>query len=139
MNHRCFVVFALAAAACLPTLAQTDCDSRGKLEADAVVRDYGARAPAKGNAAAEQAWAQGLHDALKAVEQRHEACRRSSQPTPTAAQTQRLEACLDANRRQFDAMDKRYQGRTLSFQEQTQWRTEQQKLLDERNACTRQR
>lgn len=139
MNRQKFALFACAAALGLPSVAQPSCDARAQAEVDAVTRDFAARSPGKGTGPAQQRWSKELHEALQAVEQRHEACRKSNTPAPTAAQTQRLESCLDANRREFDAMDQRYQGRTLSLQEQTQWRTEQQKLLDARNACTRQK
>lgn len=120
-------------------MAQPSCDARAQAEVDAVTRDFAARSPGKGTGPAQQRWAKELHEALQAVEQRHEACRKASTPAPTAAQTQQRDACLETNRRQFETLDQRYQGRTLSFQEQTQWRTEQQKLLDERNACTSKR
>lgn len=139
MNLQKFALFAWVAALGFPSLAQPACDARAAAEVDAVTREFAARSPGKGTGPAQQVWAKELHEALQAVAQRHEACRKANTPAPTAAQTQRRDGCLDANRRQFEAMDKRYQGRTLSFQEQTQWRTEQQKLLDERNACTQQK
>lgn len=139
MNLHKFALFAWIAVVCFPSWAQPACDARADAEVDAVTREFAARSPGKGTGPAQQVWARELHEALQSIAQRHEACRKATTPTPTAAQTQQLESCLDANRRQFDAMDKRYQGRTLSLQEQTQWRTEQQKLLDARNACTRQK
>lgn len=122
----------LAGAAC----AQAACDARAKAESEAVTRDFSARSPGKGTGPAQQEWAQGLHEALKAVEQRHAACRRANTAVPDAAQERQRDACLDANRRQFEVLDKRYQGRALSVQEQAQLRSEQQKLLDARGACT---
>ncbi len=132
-------VFFLALLVAGNAMAQQDCDARAKTESDAVTRDFTARSPGKGTGAAQQAWAKELHDALEAVQLRHEACRRANRPAANSPQMQRMEACLDANRRQFDALDKRFQGRTLSVQEMSQQRTEQQKLLDERNACTLQK
>lgn len=137
MFYRSFALVLLAGSTATTVLAQSECDARANAEEEAITREFSARSPGKGTGEAQQAWAKDLHFALQAVQQRHEACRKAHMPGPNSPQVQRVMQCIDANNRRSDEVAKRYQGRTMSSQDQAQRRADEQKLLDERMACQR--
>jgi len=121
----------------LASAAQDKCVTQGQTEVLRIEREFAARRPVKGDQHAEQAWSKDLHAALKAVDKRVEECTRANKPKITPEKATEIEACLAEVRRRVDELQKRDSGRTLTLQEQTARRSEDQRLSDEYSACTK--
>lgn len=117
--------------------AQDQCTAQADAEQRRIERDFRAQRPAKGDMAAEVKWSNDLHAALAATAKRFEDCTRLSTPKPSPAATAKIDECLAGVRRRGDDLQRRYGGRTLTFQEQTVRRGEEQRLQDEYMSCTR--
>lgn len=120
----------------LTAKAQDKCTAQGEAEQNQIMREFSGRLPAKGDRDAELTWSKNLNAALAAAAERAEDCSRSSRSAiaPTAAAKE--QACLAANNRQADEIQKRYDGRSMTSQEQTTRRAEEARLVDERMSCT---
>jgi hypothetical protein len=121
----------------LVSAAQDKCTAQGQAEQLRIEREFMAQPPAKGDKAAEQIWAKNLHAALAAAAKQVEDCKRVNTPKPSPAATTKVDECLAGVRRRGDELQQRYKGRTLTFQEQTVLRAEEQRLQDEYMSCTR--
>jgi hypothetical protein len=121
----------------LVSAAQDKCNAQAQADQLRIEREFSARRPAKGDRVAEANWSNDLHAALAATAKRFEECARASTPTPTPAATARIDECLAGVRRRGDELQRRYGGRSLTLQEQTTRRAEEQRLQDEHMSCTR--
>jgi len=121
----------------LVSAAQDKCTAKGQAEQIRIEREFVAQRPAKGDTAAEQIWSKNLHAALAAAAKQVEDCTRANTPISSPAATAKVDECLAAVRRRGDELQQRYKGRTLTFQEQTVLRDEEQRLNDEYTSCTR--
>ncbi len=131
-------VFLILAILLPPVIAAQDkCTSQGQAEQRRIEREFIAQRPAKGDTAAEQVWSKNLYAALAAAAKLAEDCTRASKPKPSPAATAKVNECLAAVDRRGDELQQRYKGRTLTFQEQTVLRSEEQRLQDEYTSCTR--
>lgn len=137
MNRSGFTIFFLIALQPLGALAQHKCDSDAEAAQDRVVREFSVNPPSKHDQTAYLAWSQKLNAAMATVAKRHEECIRSSRPAMSPAEVSRIDDCLASVRRRGDEVATRYRGRTLTFQEQTTRRAEEQTLQDEYMACAR--
>jgi hypothetical protein len=121
----------------LVSASQDKCTAQADAVQRRIERDFSAQRPAKGDTAAEVKWSNDLHAALAATAKRFEDCTRASTPKPSPAATAKIDECLAGVRRRGDELQRRYSGRTLTFQEQTVRRGEEQRLQDEYMSCTR--
>jgi hypothetical protein len=121
----------------LVSAAQDKCTTQGQAEQLRIEREFMAQRPAKGDKTAEQAWSKNLHAALAAAAKQVEDCTRANTPKPSPAARAKVDECLAGVRRRGDELQQRYKGRTLTFQEQTTLRGEEQRLQDEYMSCTR--
>ena len=117
--------------------AQSKCDTIADAETERVSKELAKQAPSKDDQQAYMAWSRRMHDALAEVGRKHDECVRSSKPPLSAGDAAKIDACLAANNRRSDEVEKKYRGRNLTFQEQTAHRAEGQRLMDERMACTK--
>jgi len=117
--------------------AQDKCAAQAQAEQQRIERELTAQRPARGDKAAEQAWASKLHSELAAVASRFEACTRANTPKHTAAATAKMDDCLAGVRRRGDELRRQSSGRTLSLQEQTLLRDQERRLHDDYMACSR--
>lgn len=121
----------------IAALAQDKCTEQGQAEQIRIQKDFMARRPAKGDQEAELTWSKNLHSALAASAKRAEDCTRANKPPIAPAEAAKIDACLAGVRQKTDALHQRDRGRTLTMQEQTARRAEEQGLQDEYMACTR--
>lgn len=121
----------------LASAAQDKCTAQGQAEQLRIEREFVAQRPEKGDKTAEQIWSKNLNAALAAAAKQVEDCTRASKPKPSPAATAKVDECLAGVRRRGDDLQQRYKGRTLTFQEQTTLRGEEQRLQDEYMSCTR--
>lgn len=91
--------------------------------------------PPESDRVAFERWANNLHAAIDAAGRAAEACERRSQPALTPERLAALEACIARVAAQSEALERRYAGRTLSREEQSQLRAEQLALHEQRIAC----
>jgi len=119
------------------SVAQDKCTAQADAEQRRIERDFMAQRPAKGDTAAEVKWSNDLHAALAATAKRFEDCTRASTPKPSPAAGAKIDECVAGVRRRGDELQRRYSGRTLTFQEQTVRRGEEQRLQDEYMSCTK--
>lgn len=135
MTHRNKLLL-LAALLPLAATAQDKCTVQGQVEQDRVVREYSGQRPAKGDREAELTWSRNMNSALAAAAKRAEECTRSSKPATPAAAAMKQEDCIAGAVRGVTDLEKRYQGRTLTSQEQATKRSEEQRLIEQRMSCT---
>ena len=121
----------------LASTAQDKCTDMGRAEQVRIEKEFSAQRPARGDKDAEQAWSKHLHAALAAAAKRVEDCTRANKPAVPAAVAARIEECLAGVRRRGDELERRYRGRTLTLQEQTIRRGEEERLQDEYMSCTK--
>lgn len=121
----------------LVSAAQDKCTVQGHAEQLRIEREFAAQRPAKGDKTAEQIWSRNLHAALAAAAKQVEDCTRANTPKPSPAATAKLDECLAGVRHRGDELQQRYKGRTLTLQEQTALKGEEQRLQDEYMSCTR--
>lgn len=133
MNRSVFIV--LVALLPLVANAQDKCIATGKAEQDQIQREFMRKLPAKGDKDAEQAWAKNLNAALAAAAKRAADCARASKRAIAPAVAAREQACEAKANRQVGELEKKYHGRTMSKQEQADRRSEEDRLLEERNSC----
>lgn len=119
--------------------AQDRCVARYESERARIERELARDAPKASDREAYQRWSQRLHDLLKAAADEAEACTRASRPAPAPQAVAAQQACLDGVHRAGDDIARRYGQRTLSPSEQAARRAEEEKLLDQRRACTQPR
>lgn len=117
--------------------AQDKCTVQGQAEQLRIEREFAAQLPAKGDKTAEQIWSKNLHAALAAAAKQVEDCTRANAAKPSSAATAKVDECIAGVRRRGDELQQRFKGRTLTFQEQTAVRGEEQRLQDEYMSCTR--
>ena len=137
MNRSHFAVFCLIALQPLASMAQNKCDAEADAAQSKIIRDFSVSPPSKHDQAAYLAWSQNLNVALATVGKRHEECMRANRPAISPAEASKTDACMAAVRRRGDELANRYRGRTLTFQEQTTQRAEEQSLQDEYMACSK--
>jgi len=111
--------------------------ARFQAERVRIEREAAATAPKASDQPAYQRWSANLHAALEAAGREAEACNKRSRPAPTQQELSKLDACLAAASGRLAEAGKRYQGRTLSMDEQRAQRSDEQRALDERDACMR--
>lgn len=131
------VFLLLAALLSLASTAQDKCTAQGQAEQRRIEQEFSAQRPAKGDKAAEQVWSKNLQASLAAAAKQAEECTRANTPKPSPAATAKVDECLAGVRRRGDELQQRYKGRTLTPQEQTALRGEEQRLHDEYMSCTR--
>ncbi len=117
--------------------AQDKCTAQADAEQRRIERDFAAQRLAKGNTVAEVKWSNDLHAALAVTAKRFEDCTRANTPKPSPAAIAKVDECLAGVRRRGDELQRRDSGRTLTFQEQTVRRGEEQRLQEEYMSCTR--
>ena len=137
MKHKGAISLLLATLLPLISAAQDKCTAQGQAEQLRIEREFAAQRPARGDKAAEQIWSKNLHAALAAAAKQVEDCTRANTPKASPAATAKVDECLAGVRRRGDELQQRYKGRTLTFQEQTALRGEEQRLQDEYMSCTR--
>jgi hypothetical protein len=136
MNCRRTICF-LAALIPVASPAQDRCTVQGQADQVRIEREFSGQRPARGDKEAELTWSKNLNAALAAAAKRAEDCSRASKPAVAPAASARVEECLADVRRRTDDLNRRDRGRTLTLQEQTARRSEDERLLDEYMACTR--
>ena len=109
---------------------------QGQAEQDRIVREFSEKRPTKGDKEAELTWSKNLNAALAAATKRAEDCSRANRSATLPATAAKEQECIAANNRRTDELMKRFDGRTLTQQEQTVRRAEETRLIDERMACT---
>ncbi len=117
--------------------AQDKCTAQADAEQRRIERDFTIQRPAKGDTAAAVKWSNDLYAAMAAIAKRFEDCTRANTPKPSPAAIAKIDECLAGVRRRGDELQRRYSDRTLTFQEQTVRRGEEQRLQDEYMSCTR--
>lgn len=100
-----------------------------------IERDLSRRVPPKGDPAAQQAFAAEMHTLLQQAGDRAEACSRAARAPRDAAMGRAAEACAQRARLASDIIEGRYGRRTLTAAEQTARRSEELRMMDERQAC----
>ncbi len=116
--------------------AQDKCTAQGQAEQLRIEREFSGQRPVRGDKEAELTWSKNLHAALAAAAKRAEDCTRANKPPASPAAAAKIDECLAGVRRRTDELERRYRGRTLTFQEQTTQRGEHERLQDEYMACT---
>ncbi|WP_305717471.1 hypothetical protein [Hydrogenophaga sp.] len=111
------------------------CIDQFQAEQNRIEREFRRTRPPETDRAAFERWANNLHAALNAAGRAAEACERRSQPALTPERLTTLEACMAQVAAQSEALERRYAGRTLSREEQSQLRAEQLALHERRIAC----
>ncbi len=135
MTHHIMLSFLLALLP-LAAIAQDKCTAQGQAEQDRIVREFSSQLPAKGDKDAELTWSRNLHAALAAAAKRAEDCTRSSRAAIPPAAAAKEQECIAGSNRRADEFEKRYRGRTLTAQEQSTKRAEEQRLIEERMSCS---
>lgn len=135
MTHR-VTIFLLVALLPLTVSAQSKCDAQAEAEQNRIIREFSSQPPSKHDQDAYLAWSKNMNAALAAAAQRHEDCRRSSRTAILPATVAKEEECIAGSNRRAEEFEKRYRGRTLTAQEQTTRRAEEQGLIEERMSCT---
>lgn len=113
------------------------CMARFQAEQARIEREFARQRPAPGDTQAHQAWMARLMAELETAAREAERCEHANQPPWTDADRARLDACLAETQAQFEAMQRRDAGRTLSPAEQAARRAEDEALLQRRRACER--
>ena len=117
--------------------AKDKCDAQAEAEQHRITREFSSQAPSKNDQQAYLAWSKNLHAALATASQRHEDCVRSARAASRPANTAKLDECIAEANRHADELQAKYQGRTLTAEEQAALRAEEERVIEERMACTR--
>ena len=136
MKIRSVVVF-LAVLLPLTANAKDKCDAQAEAEQNRITREFSSQAPSKNDQQAYIAWSKNLHAALATASQRHEDCLRSARAASRPANAAKLDECIAEANRHADELQAKYQGRSLTAEEQAALRAEQERVIEERMACTR--
>lgn len=129
--------FLLAAGAAqgAESAAAQRCIAQLQAEQSRIEQEFRRTRPPETDRVAFERWSKNLHAALDAAGRAAEACERRSQPALTPERLATLEACIARVAAQSAALERRYAGRTLSREEQSQLRAEQLALHEQRIAC----
>lgn len=133
------MVFGMVLAVLLPPSAnaQDRCQAQGKAEQDQILREYSGRPPPQGDKAAQLEWSKRMHAALAASAARAEECSRAARRAAvTPAIAAKEQDCIAASNRRADELQAKYRGKTMSREEQAARRAEEERLLDDRMACS---
>lgn len=131
-------LLAIIVASLLPSfaIAQDRCMAEYQAEVGRIERDLARQVPTKGDKDGEIRWATKLHTALAAASKRSEECTRASKPTESPAAVEREQNCIALLSQRADEIAKRYGGGTLSRADQIARRGEEDRLIEERMACS---
>lgn len=111
------------------------CAAQLQFEQARIERDFSRERPPQSDRVAFERWSKNMHAALNAAGRSAEDCERQSQPALAPDRRSTLEACIARVTAKSDEVSRRYAGRTLSREEQSQVRAAQLDLHEQRIAC----
>lgn len=116
--------------------AKEKCDAQAEAEQNRIMREFSIQAPSKNDQQAYLAWSKSLQTALATAAQRHEDCVRAARAASRPANAAKVDECIAESNRHYHEIQAKYRGRTLTAKEQAEARAEEERLIEERMACT---
>lgn len=135
MFHRLLAIFIASLLSGLAS-AQDRCMTEFQAEQNRIERDFARQVPTKGDKDGEVRWATNMNAALAAAARKAEECTRASKPPESPAAVERERNCIALVSRRAEEIARKYGGGTLSRADQIARRGEEDRLIEERMACS---
>lgn len=121
----------------LAAAAQDRCASQLEAEQARIQNEYAQQRPTPGDKAAAGAALRKMREQMDAAAKKADDCRRADKPKSTPGLVAERDRCLAAIARRSEDIEKRYGGKIMTKADQAARRGEEDRLLQDRNACNR--